>query len=63
MGLIETVVTTCPYCGSSIELVIDCSIRSQEFIEDCEVCCRPLQVRAFADGDGEVGVDLRQEGE
>lgn len=35
----------CPYCGESISMVFDLSASSQEYIEDCEVCCRPIQVR------------------
>ncbi len=35
---------TCPYCGEQIELVIDCSFSEQEYIEDCEVCCRPINL-------------------
>lgn len=35
---------TCPYCGENIELVVDCSISEQEYIEDCEVCCRPINL-------------------
>ncbi len=34
----------CPYCGEWIELWIP-SDAEGEFIEDCEVCCRPWQVR------------------
>jgi len=63
MSLQETVQTRCPWCAAPIELVIDCSVRSQDYIEDCEVCCRPLQISASVDGDGEVWVDVRQEGE
>jgi transcription elongation factor Elf1 len=35
---------TCPYCGENFELVVDCSIPEQEYIEDCEVCCRPINL-------------------
>ncbi len=35
---------SCPYCGESIELVIDTSIDQQQYIEDCQVCCRPITV-------------------
>lgn len=35
---------SCPYCGESIELVIDTSIDQQQYIEDCQVCCRPISV-------------------
>lgn len=32
----------CPYCGEQIEVLIDCSVDSQEYTEDCSVCCRPI---------------------
>jgi hypothetical protein len=63
MSATQTVPTRCPYCAATIELVVDCSIASQEYIEDCEVCCRPIAVRATIGPDGEAYVDLRQEGE
>jgi len=37
---------SCPYCGQAFELVIDTSVPSQTFTTDCEVCCRPFEVRA-----------------
>jgi len=37
--------TTCPYCGESIEIVIDRSVEYQEYIEDCFVCCRPIVIK------------------
>ncbi|HEX5000212.1 MAG TPA: CPXCG motif-containing cysteine-rich protein [Terriglobia bacterium] len=36
---------SCPYCGERISVVLDMSVRRQTYIEDCEVCCRPIQVR------------------
>ena len=35
----------CPFCGEQISMVLDTSVRSQTYIEDCEVCCRPIQIR------------------
>lgn len=35
----------CPYCNQSITMLIDLSINSQTYIEDCEVCCRPIEIR------------------
>ena len=32
----------CPYCGEQIEVLIDCSVDSQEYTQDCSVCCRPI---------------------
>ena len=42
---------TCPYCWQEISFVVDLSVREQSYIEDCEVCCRPIQIRYSVDGD------------
>ena len=42
MNSLESVLITCPYCGEQIDLVIDCSVEQQEYIEDCSVCCQPI---------------------
>lgn len=44
----------CPYCGEEVGVVIDCTLNSQEFVEDCEVCCRPIQFSIFVDEAGEI---------
>jgi len=36
---------SCPYCGETITVLIDCSIEEQEYIEDCQVCCRPIMFK------------------
>jgi hypothetical protein len=42
---------TCPYCGEDISMVLDTSVSNQIYIEDCEVCCRPIEIRyAIEDG-------------
>jgi Cysteine-rich CPXCG len=43
----------CPYCGESIDVLVDCSAGHQEYVEDCSICCRPIVVRVQID-DGEV---------
>ncbi|MEW4925295.1 CPXCG motif-containing cysteine-rich protein [Algibacter sp. 2305UL17-15] len=35
---------TCPYCWEVISMLLDNSVSSQVYIEDCEVCCNPIQV-------------------
>jgi hypothetical protein len=35
---------TCPYCGEEISMVLDLSVGRQTYIEDCEVCCKPIEV-------------------
>lgn len=34
----------CPHCWESISMLVDVSQRSQSYIEDCEVCCNPIQL-------------------
>lgn len=34
---------TCPYCFEEQSKLVDFSIRQQVFIEDCEVCCNPIE--------------------
>lgn len=33
----------CPYCGETFETALDLSAGSMSYIEDCEVCCRPIE--------------------
>lgn len=42
--MLETLLDYCPYCGEPIELVVDCSVDDQTYIEDCSVCCHPMVV-------------------
>ena len=46
----------CPYCGETIEVVIDDSVDRQQYIEDCFVCCRPINVEASIDQAGEIRI-------
>ena len=51
---------SCPYCGESVEIALDPgSGTTQEYIEDCQVCCRPWHVSVTyrEDGSAEVFVD------
>ena len=55
------ITTSCPYCGEPIELVVDPSVSEQRYVEDCEVCCRPMQIHATTSNDGSVSVSVRDE--
>jgi hypothetical protein len=57
-----TVFVRCPYCGEPIELLVDATLPNQKYIEDCEVCCRPMVVEVDATADEPV-VSLRRENE
>ncbi len=36
----------CPYCWEEISMLLDPSIPRQTYVEDCEVCCNPIEVTA-----------------
>jgi Cysteine-rich CPXCG len=44
---------SCPYCWEKISMVLDTSVKGQTFVEDCEVCCHPIEVH-YAVQDGAV---------
>jgi len=44
---------TCPYCWEAIEITLDLTVESQQHVEDCSVCCRPIVVR-YSTADGEL---------
>lgn len=48
----------CPYCGETVDILIDTSIEQQNYIEDCSVCCRPMEINATCDG-SVVNADAR----
>jgi len=33
----------CPYCGEAFETLADCSAGAATYIEDCQICCRPIE--------------------
>ena len=53
----------CPYCGESIEILVDDSAGEQRYIEDCSVCCRPISISVAVDDDGAMRVDAAGEDE
>ncbi len=34
----------CPYCWEEISMLLDISVTEQKYVEDCEVCCNPIEV-------------------
>ncbi len=49
----------CPYCGEQLEIAIDPGGGMvQEYVEDCQVCCRPWRVFVSYQADGSASVQL-----
>lgn len=53
----------CPYCGEQIEVVVDCSVKRQEYVEDCSVCCRPITLSVVSSNGAVVSIEARTEDE
>ena len=55
---------SCPYCGESFDTNIDTSQGNQAYIEDCYVCCRPIQFYLEVDHNGDfAGLQVQRDDE
>jgi len=54
---------SCPYCGETITILVDDSLPEQQYVEDCQVCCRPIVIDVAVDLDGDVAVVASVENE
>jgi hypothetical protein len=50
LGLFATI--DCPYCGESFSTPIDLTAGSQQYIEDCQICCQNILLTIEVDGSG-----------
>ena len=48
----EFVAVLCPYCGERLETRVDLTADEPSYIEDCEVCCRPIEFHLERDPGG-----------
>ncbi len=53
----------CPYCGESIDILIDDSIAQQAYIEDCQVCCSPINFRVSLLAEDDVDISVSTDSE
>lgn len=52
----------CSFCGEQIEIELDPSAaRRQQYVEDCQVCCRPLVITVVFDEFGQASVSAENE--
>jgi hypothetical protein len=51
-GLTQFVTVQCPYCGESFETAVDPSAGSFRYVEDCQVCCQPIELEGEIDEAG-----------
>ena len=63
MNLLQENTISCPYCGELITILVDGSVEEQQYIEDCQVCCRPINIRVTVSADGSCQIDAMDENE
>ena len=61
MNGLEAKTIQCPYCWEMFDITIDCSVSSQEYVEDCEVCCQPILIKATVSSTGIPEVEVSRE--
>jgi Cysteine-rich CPXCG len=42
----------CPYCGERFQTPVDLTSGSFSYIEDCQICCRPIELSGEIGGTG-----------
>ncbi|MFB4205669.1 hypothetical protein KBTX_01358 [wastewater metagenome] len=52
-AMTEEITIECPYCGEPVTTLVDWSAGAQTYIEDCQVCCRPIEFRLALTPDGQ----------
>ncbi|HET6905619.1 MAG TPA: CPXCG motif-containing cysteine-rich protein [Rhodanobacteraceae bacterium] len=58
--MLEFVTITCPYCGESFDTSVDASTGSTRYVEDCQVCCKPIEFHVRVDAEDVIEVSVRR---
>lgn len=54
----EEIETQCPFCGEPITIFVDTSLETQNYIEDCSVCCRPIDFTIQCEAGAIIHLDV-----
>lgn len=49
---VSEVAIECPFCWETVTVLVDRSVAEQRYVEDCEVCCRPMDLSVAMTPDG-----------
>ena len=61
MTLIQEIAIDCPYCGESITVLAESLQDEQQYVEDCQVCCRPIIIHLKQTDEGGCLIEARHE--
>ena len=53
----------CPYCWEEISFLLDPSVTKQTYVEDCKVCCNPIEVMASFENSELVAFEAKELGQ
>lgn len=53
----------CPYCWEEISFLLDTSVAKQTYVEDCEVCCNPIEVIPVFENNEFIDFEARELGQ
>ncbi len=53
----------CPYCWETISILLDTSVADQTYVEDCEVCCNPMELSIACRDYSVESIEVRQLGQ
>ena len=61
---LDEIIIVCPYCGESLDVLVDTSSGGpQQYYEDCSVCCAPILFVISEDDSGEIVIDVKRDDE
>ena len=63
MSEVQEIGIFCPYCGEPQDVIVDGSDAGQQYVEDCQVCCRPMVMRVSVTTAGRLEIEARHEDE
>lgn len=55
---VAEVTIDCPYCGASFSALVDASAGACDYIEDCAVCCQPIEFHLREQSNGELELSV-----
>ena len=53
----------CPYCWEEVSMLLDTSVTDQTYVEDCEVCCNPIEFNLQFQNNELIIFELRELGQ
>ena len=58
---LKTMTIVCPNCGEYIQILVNAEDEGDTYIEDCEVCCSPINITVIVDEDEELRVEVHSD--